>query len=80
MAKIKAAVQAHYAELDTRLTSQWPAYDAAMTAAHVTHEGYVYPQTNHGFHNDTTPRYDEAAAKLAWSRTLSWFGRYLKSA
>jgi len=77
---IKAAVQAHYAELDTRLTSQWPAYDAEMTAAHVTHEGYVYPQTNHGFHNDTTPRYDESAAKLAWSRVLSWFGKYLKSA
>ena len=79
-AKIKAAVQPHYAELDTRLTSQWPAYDAEMTAAHVTHEGYVYPQTNHGFHNDTTPRYDEAAAKLAWSRALTWFGKYLKSA
>ncbi|MGA2392699.1 MAG: dienelactone hydrolase family protein [Candidatus Lustribacter sp.] len=78
--KIKAAVQPHYAGLDTRLTSQWPAYDAEMTAAHVTHEGYVYPQTNHGFHNDTTPRYDDAAAKLAWSRTLSWFDRYLKSA
>ena len=80
VAKIKAAVEAHYAELDTRLTSQWPAYDAEMTAAHVRHEGYIYPQTNHGFHNDTTPRYDEAAAKLAWSRTLSWFDRYLKSA
>lgn len=77
--KIKAAVQAHYAELDKNLTSQWPAYDAEMTAAHVRHEGYVYPQANHGFHNDTTPRYDEAAAKLAWSRALSWFGRYLKS-
>ena len=51
-----------------------------MTAAHVTHEGYVYPQTNHGFHNDTTPRYDEAAAKLAWSRALNWFGKHLKSA
>lgn len=76
--KIEAAVQAHYAELDTRLTSQWPAYNEEMTAAHVTHEGYVYPQTNHGFHNDTTPRYDEAAAKLAWSRTLTWFGTYLR--
>lgn len=78
--KIKAAVQAHYAELDTRLTSQWPDYDAAMNAAHTTHEGYVYPQTNHGFHNDTTPRYDDAAAKLAWSRVLNWFGTYLKAA
>ena len=78
--KIKAAVEAHYAELDTRLTSKWPEYDAEMTKAHVTHEGYVYPQTNHGFHNDSTPRYDEAAAKLAWRRTLSWFGTYQKSA
>jgi len=80
VANIEAAVEAHYAELDTRLTSQWPAYDAAMSAAQVRHEGYVYPQTNHGFHNDTTPRYDEAAAQLAWSRALSWFGKYLKSA
>jgi carboxymethylenebutenolidase len=78
--KIKAAVQAHYAALDTALTSQWPAYDTGMTAAHVTHEGYVYAGANHGFHNDTTPRYDEAAAKLAWSRALTWFGKYVKSA
>ena len=76
--KIKAAVQAHYAENDERITSQWPAYDAAMTGAHVTHEVYTYPGTQHGFHNDTTPRYDEAAAKLAWSRALTWFGKYLK--
>jgi len=79
-AKIKAPVLAHYAELDTRLTSGWPAYDAALTAAHVTHEGYVYAGANHGFHNDTTPRYDEAAAKLAWQRTLDWFNKYLRSA
>jgi carboxymethylenebutenolidase len=76
--KIKAAVQAHYAENDERITSQWPPYDSAMTAAHVTHEGYIYPGTQHGFHNDTTPRYDEPAAKLAWSRALGWFGKYLK--
>jgi carboxymethylenebutenolidase len=75
--KIKAAVLAHYAELDTRITSMWPAYDAALTAAKVPHAGYVYPKTNHGFHNDTTPRYDEAAAKLAWQRTLDWFKKYL---
>ena len=79
-ANIKAPVLAHYAELDTRLTSGWPAYDAALTAAHVTHEGYVYAGANHGFHNDTTPRYDEAAAKLAWQRTLDWFNKYLRSA
>jgi carboxymethylenebutenolidase len=78
-AKIKAPLLAHYAALDTRITSGWPAFDAALTAAHVTHEGYVYPGANHGFHNDTTPRYDEAAAKLAWQRTLAWFNKYLMS-
>jgi carboxymethylenebutenolidase len=77
-ARIKAPILAHYGELDTRFTSGWPAYDAALTAAHVTHEGYVYPGANHGFHNDTTPRYDEAAAKLAWQRTLDWLNKYLR--
>jgi carboxymethylenebutenolidase len=77
--KIKAAVLVHHAELDTRLASTWPAYDAELTAANVPHEGYIYPKTNHGFHNDTTPRYDEAAAKLAWQRTLDWFNRYLRA-
>jgi carboxymethylenebutenolidase len=76
-AKIKAPLQAHYGELDTRITSGWPAFDAALTAAKVTHEGFVYPGANHGFHNDTTPRYDEAAAKLAWERSLGWFKKYL---
>jgi dienelactone hydrolase len=79
-AKIKAPLLAHYGELDTRITSGWPAFDAALTAAHVPHEGYVYMGANHGFHNDTTPRYDEAAAKLAWQRTLDWFNKYLRSA
>jgi carboxymethylenebutenolidase len=77
--KIKAAVLVHHAELDTRLASTWPAYDAALTAAKIPHEGYIYPKTNHGFHNDTTPRYDEAAAKLAWQRTLDWFNKYLRA-
>jgi carboxymethylenebutenolidase len=76
-AKIKAPIQAHYGELDTRITSGWPAWDKALTDAKVTHEGYVYMGANHGFHNDTTPRYDEAAAKLAWQRTLDWFKKYL---
>jgi carboxymethylenebutenolidase len=76
-AKIKAPLLAHYAELDTRITSGWPAFDAALTAAHTPHEGYVYAGANHGFHNDTTPRYDEAAAKLAWQRTLDWLNKYL---
>jgi carboxymethylenebutenolidase len=76
-AKIKAPIQAHYGELDTRITSGWPAWDKALTDAKVPHEGYVYMGANHGFHNDTTPRYDEAAAKLAWQRTLDWFKKYL---
>jgi carboxymethylenebutenolidase len=79
-AKIRAPLLAHYAQLDTRITSGWPAFDAELTAAHVVHEGYVYANANHGFHNDTTPRYDEAAAKLAWQRTLDWFNKYLRSA
>jgi len=78
-AKIKAPVLAHYGELDTRITSGWPAFDTALTAAHVVHEGYVYKGANHGFHNDTTPRYDEAAAALAWERTLGWFNKYLRA-
>src|SRR5205085_8735970 len=79
-AKIKAPLQAHYGEMDTRITSGWPAFDKALTEAHVTHEGYVYPNAQHGFHNDTTPRYDDAAAKLAWQRTLDWFNKYLRTA
>ena len=78
-AKIKAPILAHYGELDTRITSGWPAFDAALTAAHVAHEGYVYKGANHGFHNDTTPRYDEAAATLAWERTLGWFNKHLRT-
>jgi carboxymethylenebutenolidase len=80
VAKIKAPLLAHYGELDTRITSGWPAFDAELTAAHVPHEGYVYSGANHGFHNDTTPRYDEAAAKLAWQRTLEWLNKYLRPA
>jgi carboxymethylenebutenolidase len=77
--KIKAAVLVHHGEMDTRLAGTWPAYDAALTAAGVPHEGYIYAGAQHGFHNDTTPRYDEKAAKLAWQRTLDWFKKYLKS-
>jgi carboxymethylenebutenolidase len=79
-ARIRAPLLAHYAELDTRITSGWPAFDAELTAAQVIHQGYVYKGANHGFHNDTTPRYDEAAATLAWQRTLDWLNRYLRSA
>jgi carboxymethylenebutenolidase len=76
-AKIKAPINAQYGEQDARITDGWPAFDAALTAANVPHEGHVYKGANHGFHNDTTPRYDEAAAKEAWQRTLDWFNKYL---
>jgi carboxymethylenebutenolidase len=76
-ARIKSPLLAHYAELDIPVTSGWPAFDAALTAAHVPHEAYVYRGTNHGFHNDTTPHYDEPAAKLSWQRTLAWLNKYL---
>jgi carboxymethylenebutenolidase len=78
VAKIKAPLLLHYASLDTRITGNWPAYEEALKANHVTYTGYVYEGANHGFHNDTTPRYDEAAAKLAWQRTLDFFNKYLR--
>ncbi len=78
VAAIRAPINAQYAELDERLTAGWPAYDAALTTAGVVHEGHVYKATNHGFHNDSTPRYDDAAAKEAWQRTLGWFDKYLR--
>lgn len=75
--KISAPILLHYAELDTRINEGWPAYEAALQAAGKTYEAHIYPAVNHGFHNDSTPRYDEAAAKLAWDRTLAWFEKYL---
>jgi carboxymethylenebutenolidase len=78
-AKIKAPLLIHYAALDDRLNAGWPAFEAALKANGVKYQMYMYPGTNHGFHNDTTPRYDEAAAKLAWSRTLAFFKEHLKS-
>jgi carboxymethylenebutenolidase len=77
--KIKAAVLVHHGEADTRLVEAWPAYEAALKANKVTYEGYIYPKAQHGFHNDTTPRYDQAAAKLAWDRTVAWFNKYLRT-
>ena len=67
------------ARLDPRITGGWAAFDAALTAAGVPHEGHIYKDAQHGFHNDTTPRYDEAAAKEAWTHTLDWFNKYLKA-
>ena len=77
-AKIKAPLLLHYASLDTRITEGWPPYEQALKANHVTYTAYVYEGVNHGFHNDTTPRYYEAAAKLAWQRTLDFFEKYLR--
>ena len=77
--KIKAALLLHFAEMDPNINGRWPAYEAALKANGVKYEAYVYPGTNHGFHNDTTPRYDEAAAKLAWQRTIDHFNETLKS-
>ena len=74
VSRIKAPVMVHLAELDTRINEGWPAYEQALKANNVTYQGYIYPGVNHGFHNDSTPRYDDAAARLAWDRTLSWFG------
>ena len=77
-AKIKAPLLLHYAALDTRITDGWPAYEAALKSNRVNYTAYTYEGANHGFHNDTTPRYDEAAAKLAWQRTLDFLNRYLR--
>jgi carboxymethylenebutenolidase len=71
--KIKAAMLVQHGEADARLVAAWPAYEAALKAAGVKYEGHIYPGAQHGFHNDTTPRYSEANAKLAWQRTLDWF-------
>jgi carboxymethylenebutenolidase len=76
-AKIKAPLLLHYAAQDDRINSGWPAYEAALKAAGVKFQAHIYPNTNHGFHNDTTPRYDDAAAKLAWSRTMAFFKQHL---
>ncbi len=75
--KIKAALLLHYAGLDTRVNEGWPAYEAALKEAGVRYTAHIYEGANHGFHNDTTPRYDEAAAKLAWSRTVEFFKKTL---
>jgi carboxymethylenebutenolidase len=77
--KIKASILAHHGELDTRLAATWPAYDKALTAINVPHEGYIYPGAVHGFNCDATPeRYNKAAADLAWQRTIDWFNKYVK--
>ena len=78
-ARIKAPLLLHYAGNDERVNAGWPAYEAALKAAHVSYQAYVYPGVGHGFNNDTTPRYDAAAAKLAWQRTVAFFNQHLRS-
>jgi carboxymethylenebutenolidase len=77
--KIKAPLLIHYAENDERVNAGWPAYEAALKASKTSYEAHIYPGTQHGFNNDTTPRYDPAAAKLAWSRTVAFFKKNLGS-
>ncbi len=79
--KIKAAILAQHGGLDTRLVEGWPAYDKALKAANVPHEGHIYPGAVHGFFNDATPeRYNEAAATEAWTRMVGWFNKYVRAA
>lgn len=75
--KIKAPLLLHYAGLDKNINEGWPTYEAALKLNNKVYEAYIYSGVNHGFHNDSTPRYDEPAAELAWKRTLSWFEKYL---
>ena len=76
--KIKAPLMIQSAEVDERINASWPAYEEALKAANVKYERHLYPGTQHGFHNDTTPRYDAAAAKLAWDRTLAFFNKHVR--
>lgn len=76
--KIKASLLLHYASLDTRVNEGWPAYEAALKEHKKEYVAYMYPDVNHGFHNDTTPRYDKPAAELAWARTVDFFKEKLK--
>ena len=80
VAKIKAAVLVHHGGEDKRLVDAWPEYEAAMKAAGVRHEGFIYPGAVHGFNNDATPqRYNKAAADQAWQRTVAWFNKYVRA-
>lgn len=76
--RIQAPLLLQYAELDERINEGWPAYEAALKAHGKTYTAHIYPGVNHGFHNDSTPRYDEAAAELAWERTLAFFAEHLR--
>jgi carboxymethylenebutenolidase len=78
VASIKAPLLLHFAENDERINASWPAYETALKAAGAKYEAFTYPGTEHGFNNDTTPRYDPAAARLAWQRTVAFFNRTLR--
>jgi carboxymethylenebutenolidase len=80
VSKIKAALMIHFADQDERVNATWPPYEAALKSAGVKYEAFTYPGTQHGFNNDTTPRFDEAAAKLAWQRTIALFNKKLRDA
>ncbi|NGM86516.1 dienelactone hydrolase family protein [Parapusillimonas sp. SGNA-6] len=77
VSKIQAPLLFHFAEKDAGVNKTWPAYEEALKRHGKKYEAHVYPGTNHGFHNDSTPRYDKDAAMLAWKRTLEWFNQYL---
>jgi len=76
-AKIKAPLQLHYAGKDDRINAGWPKYEAVLKSAKVDYQAFIYPEVQHGFNNDTTPRYDAAAAKLAWDRTVTFFRQHV---
>ena len=77
-ARIKAPLLIHYGSLDQRINAGWPAYETALKAANAKYTMHMYEGANHGFHNDSTPRYDEAAAKLSWQRTLDFFNQNVR--
>ena len=78
VSQIQAPLMLHFAELDKRVNEGWPAYEEALKENNKEYRAFMYPGVNHGFHNDTTPRYDKASADLAWSRTIEFFGEKLK--
>ena len=75
--KIKAPLLLQYAELDSRVNAGWPAFEKVLKANNIEHQAYIYPGVNHGFHNNTTPRFDKAAANLSWERTIEFFKKHL---
>jgi carboxymethylenebutenolidase len=77
-AKIKAPLLLQYGELDTRVNAGWPAFEKVLKANNIEYQAYIYPEVNHGFHNNTTPRFDKEAADLSWKRTIAFFEKHLK--